>query len=120
MAPTAISSTGRDVSSPAALYESESARCSAGSVGGTPRITVRRLMPISQRRSSVIAGLTRRRSLETADGQLLDQDRGAAAETAGEHEAQIIGDRDHLLQQGDHVPGNRQLLHWPGQLSVLD
>src|SRR2546422_9080848 len=85
-------------------------------------MTVRRLTPTSHSRSRVNAS---RRAvgeivLATADGQLLDQNRRTAAETAGEHEAQVARDRHHLLQQGDDVAGDRQLLDRRGQPAMLD
>src|SRR5438309_8315258 len=77
-------------------------------------------MPTSQRRSR----MRRRRpdwlGLETADRYLLDQNGRAAAETTGEYEAQVVGHRHHVAQQGDHVAGDGQLLHRLREPAVFD
>src|SRR5205823_10628060 len=86
-------------------------------------MTVRKFTPTSHSSTSVSAsrraGLAGR-ELETADGQLLDQNRRASAEAARKHEAQVTRNRYHFLQQGDDVAGDGQLLDRGGELAVLD
>src|SRR5947209_18214117 len=59
-------------------------------------------------------------ALEAADGKLLDQDARTPDEPAGEHEAEIVGERDDLLEERDDIPRDGELFDRARQLALLD